>query len=42
MFPLAFGLMNSTDLLENALRFGVDTKEMYSPYGLRGVSRKDD
>ena len=42
MFPIAFGIFNDNTLLDNTLRFGADASEMFSPYGLRGVSVKDE
>ena len=42
LFPVAFGLINDSSKLENALRFAADKDEMYSPYGLRGVTKRDE
>jgi len=42
LFTVAFGLINDTDRLENALTFAADTEQMFSPYGLRGVSKRDE
>ena len=45
LFPIAFGLIDSKtqkDRLTNAIQFGLDENEMLSPFGLRGVSVRDE
>ena len=42
LFPVAFGLISDDAKLENALRFASDEEELFSPYGLRGVSKRDE
>jgi len=42
LFPVAFGLISDEEKLESSLRFAADTEELFSPYGLRGVSKRDE
>jgi mannosyl-oligosaccharide glucosidase len=41
LFPVAFGHITDTDRLDNSLRFSADKDQVFSPYGLRGVSKQD-
>jgi mannosyl-oligosaccharide glucosidase len=42
VFPVAFGLFDDNDKLENSLRFTADKEQLFSPYGLRGVAKGDE
>jgi mannosyl-oligosaccharide glucosidase len=42
LFPVAFGLVSDESKLESSLKFAADVEEVFSPYGLRGVSKQDE
>lgn len=44
LFTIAFGLIdkNKHERMDNALRFAADKNEIFSAYGLRGVSTRDE
>ena len=42
MFPIAFNAFKGdNDRLEDTIRFAVDEETVFSPFGLRGVSKRD-
>ena len=41
LWPVAFDMFDSNNTLDSTLMFAVDEDTMFSPYGLRGVSKRD-